>query len=225
MMEVKVISYTPDALKLVSACARTCYNSRSKDNDKNRETFIAGLVKAGHESPLENVSITFDVSGVSRALLAQITRHRVGASFCVQSQRYVTYNLDKWVPGVDYVVPPYIKGNYMLNKSYETFMNANREAYKHLVLAGAKAEDARMVLPQAFCTAFTLTLNVRALRHILQLRLNHRAQWEIREFAHKLLEEARKVFGDAFFADIVNTYSQDIVITKEKADEQVQSNV
>ena len=223
-MEVKVISYTPDALKLVSNCARTCYNSRSKDTDSNRETFIAGLVKAGHESPLENVTITFDVSGVSRALLAQITRHRVGASFCVQSQRYVTYNIDKWVPGVDYVVPPYILSNHIANKTYEAFMDSCREAYKHLILLGTKAEDARMVLPQAFCTAFTLTLNVRSLRHILQLRMNHRAQWEIREFAGKLLAEARKVFGDAFFVDILNTYSHDIVV-KEKSNEQDKSNI
>ena len=222
MMEVKVISYTPDALKLVSTCARTCYDSRSKDNNINRETFIAGLVKAGHESPLENVTITYDISGVSRALLSQITRHRVGASFCVQSQRYVTYNLDKWVPGKDYVVPPHIKGNYMANKAYEVFMDECRKAYRYFILAGAKAEDARMVLPQAFCTAFTLTLNIRSLRHILQLRLNKRAQWEIRDLANKLLEGAREVFGDAFFADILNTYSNDIneFKLKEKDDEQ-----
>ena len=50
--------------------------------------FLDMLTEIGHESPVEHASFTFGIEGVSRSLLAQLTRHRM-ASFSVQSQRYV----------------------------------------------------------------------------------------------------------------------------------------
>ena len=64
--------------------------------------FLTMLSDLGHASPIEHASFTFGIEGVSRTLLAQITRHRI-ASFSVQSQRYV--RLDDF----RYVVPPEIE--------------------------------------------------------------------------------------------------------------------
>ena len=92
MLRVSLIAYTPEPEKVVAAAAKLCYSSAGVDDllagltpEKSRE-FVEKLAKLGHESPTEHVSFTFAIEGVSRSLLAQITRHRI-ASYSVQSQR------------------------------------------------------------------------------------------------------------------------------------------
>ena len=96
-MEVTVLSHTKDIESLIAAAARTCYSpmttaeiyqTMATDPAKNRE-FIQRLRDMGHESPLEHVSFTFGIDGVSRSLTHQLVRHRV-ASYSQQSQRYVS---------------------------------------------------------------------------------------------------------------------------------------
>ena len=79
---VTLITHTPNPEHVVADAARVCYNSHSTDDTR----LIRSLLRRGHLSPFEHVSFTFSIEGVSRALLAQITRHRI-ASFSVQSQR------------------------------------------------------------------------------------------------------------------------------------------
>lgn len=82
MLRVSLIAYTPEPEKVVAAAAKLCYSSAGVDDllagltpEKSRE-FVEKLAKLGHESPTEHVSFTFAIEGVSRSLLAQITRHR-----------------------------------------------------------------------------------------------------------------------------------------------------
>ena len=108
-LQVTLLSHTPDPEKTCALAARTCYSAlgyeelRALVEEKDQAAFLRRIVASGHLSVLEHASFTFGISGVSRALLAQVTRHRI-ASFSVQSQRYVS--LDK---GFGYVVPPRIK--------------------------------------------------------------------------------------------------------------------
>ena len=110
MPKVQLISCTPEPEKLVAAAAKMCYSAADAEHildgltPEKTSDFIAMLTEIGHESPVEHASFTFAVEGVSRSLLAQITRHRI-ASFSVQSQRYVREK------SFDYVVPPEIEGN------------------------------------------------------------------------------------------------------------------
>ena len=93
-MEVTLIAHTPNPERTVATAAKLCYSpcsieeTKNKLDEKSTSTFIKMLAEIGHESPLEHVSFTFGIEGVSRAFLAQITRHRI-ASYSVQSQRYV----------------------------------------------------------------------------------------------------------------------------------------
>lgn len=129
------------------------------------------LSEIGHESPIEHVSFTFAIEGVSRSLLAQITRHRM-ASFSVQSQRYVREK------GFEYVLPPeidkipaarekFIQAMEDDQRTYEELTAALMEGYlKELLEQGipekaarSKAEkhaieDARYVLPNACCDPY-----------------------------------------------------------------------
>ena len=88
-MKVELLDCTTDPLFVISMAARTCYNSRNKDDINKRDVFVKGLIKSGHETPLEFASATFDISGISRVCQNQIVRHRIGCSYCVQSMRYV----------------------------------------------------------------------------------------------------------------------------------------
>ena len=108
MMTVRLIAHTPEPEKVVAAAAKLCYSDAhitdlldGLDEEKTAK-FLTMLSDLGHASPIEHASFTFGIEGVSRTLLAQITRHRI-ASFSVQSQRYV--RLDDF----RYVTPPEIE--------------------------------------------------------------------------------------------------------------------
>lgn len=92
-MEVKLISYSQpvnsdgdkNPLSIAELAASVCYDSEPTDTYR----IVKGCKATGHRSVLEHISFTFEVSGVSRALLAQLSRHR-HISLSVQSQRYVS---------------------------------------------------------------------------------------------------------------------------------------
>jgi thymidylate synthase (FAD) len=169
------------------------------------------IVNSGHTSTLEHLSFTFAIEGVSRALLAQLTRHRVGFSFSVQSQRYVRFGSDDKTGGFDYVVPPSIeKHTYETTDAYaksavqmfELAMEQAQAWYDELRRIGVPPEDCRMVLPNAAATNLVMTANLRALLDFYSKRRKGRgAQWEIAELAEKLREAVVAVepWTDAFF--------------------------
>ena len=83
-MKLKIISNTKNIEKIIEKAGRNCYSSKCGDL-----SIIRKWIKAGHESTLEHGSVTFEIKGVSRVLMAQLTRHRL-ASYCITSQRYVS---------------------------------------------------------------------------------------------------------------------------------------
>ena len=93
--KVVLLDYTPDPEKVVALAAKLCYSDadigdlKQGVDSKDVSKFLQRLVSMSHLSPIEHASFTFGIEGVSRALLAQITRHRI-ASFSVKSQRYVS---------------------------------------------------------------------------------------------------------------------------------------
>ena len=200
-MIVKLLKYTKEPEKTCAIAARLCYSAvgieelTGKLTKEKIEDLLKRIISSKHYAVLEHASFTFGIEGVSRALLAQLTRHRI-ASFCVQSQRYV-----KFKNGVDFVVPPSIAKNKTLLKKYNEFLKLSEKYYKDLLDADILAEDARYVLPNACSTKIILTMNARELRHFFALRCCSRAQWEIRDMACRMLKLAREaapiLFNDA----------------------------
>ena len=211
-MKVTLLNYTPDAEKTVAAAAKLCYASADIDTVMEGLTpektgkFLEMLSSLGHESPIEHVSFTFGIEGVSRALLAQITRHRI-ASFSVQSQRYVKENI------FTFVTPPAIAEDAEALALYEQTMQDIFTSYQNLAAtletkyvetmdkkaAEKKAiEDARFVLPNACATKMMLTMNARSLLNFFRLRCCNRAQWEIRELATQMCALVKEVAPTIF---------------------------
>ena len=191
-MKVELIRYTPAPVELCGEAAAIC--TAYDDYDKA----LRGALSGGHESVIEHANFTFRIEGVSRALLAQITRHRI-ASFSVESQRYVVHD-----GGFDYVIPPRIAelGEEYV-RQFEAQMATLADWYDGwmFVLGNNGAEDARFVLPNACCTQLIMTMNARELKHFFSLRCCNRAQWEIRAVADEMLRQcmmaAPELFKDA----------------------------
>lgn len=213
-MKVTLLTHTPEPERLVATAARLCYSADDVETimdemcDHEAEKQIKLLQSIGHESPIEHVSFTFAIEGVSRSLLAQITRHRL-ASFSVRSQRYVSMD------GAKFVLPNAINYHTEVYEVYESAVKTAQNAYSEISellkekyiknngmdekSAEKKAiEDARFVLPNAACTSMVMTMNARELLHFFRLRTCNRAQWEIREVADKMLAECYRVAPTIF---------------------------
>jgi len=199
-LNVKLLRYTPDPDAPAAMAARLCYSADTIDDleagvaGKDQHKFIRRLMSMGHLSPVEHVSFTFGIEGVSRALLAQITRHRI-ASFSVKSQRYVGA-LSDGGDTFSYIVPPSIEalGEEAVAR-YNDQMAQIQAWYDQWVedLGGRNYEDARFVLPNGAETKMVMTMNARELMHFFNLRCCNRAQWEIRELAWAMLREVKQV--------------------------------
>lgn len=205
-LKVTLLAYTPHPVETCALAARTCYSAltmeelQEKVEEQDQTAFLRRVLSSGHLSVLEHASFTFSVEGVSRALLAQVTRHRL-ASFSVQSQRYVS--MEK---GFDYVIPPAVEAlGAEAVQVFENQMAQMHEWYcgwQEKLGQGEHAnEDARFVLPNACCTHITMTMNARELQHFFSLRCCSRAQWEIRAMATEMLrlcqETAPALFENA----------------------------
>lgn len=204
-LKVILLRATPDPDEIVALGARLCYaqadveSLRERVEAKDQAAFVERVMERGHLSVTEHASFTFAVEGVSRALLAQLTRHRI-ASFSVQSQRYVSM-----ADGFDYVVPPSISAlGADAEAEFARQMEQMHAWYcqwqEKLGGAGESAnQDARFVLPNAAATRLLVTMNARELLHFFELRCCNRAQWEIREMAWQMLACCREA-APALFA-------------------------
>ncbi len=210
MPKVYLLAHTPNPEHTVAAAAKLCYSSSKVSTlaenltEAQAASFVEMLSEIGHESPIEHASFTFGIEGVSRSLLAQITRHRM-ASFSVKSQRYVREG------AFEYITPPEIAAVPEALALYEEIMAEDQRRYdriteilkeKHIKsfidegkdektatrLAEKKAiEDARFVLPNSCETQMVMTMNARSLHNFFRIRCCRRAQWEIQEIANQML--------------------------------------
>ncbi|MHB9156108.1 MAG: FAD-dependent thymidylate synthase [Endomicrobiales bacterium] len=199
-MLVKLLRYTEEPEKTCALAGRLCYSNLSVEELEKKlsaaaiSDLLKKIISSGHHSVLEHASFTFGVEGVSRALLAQLTRHRI-ASFSVQSQRYV-----KFKDGLEYIVPPQIEKKKKLSAEFARAVRQAKDLYDALLSSGIPAEDARYILPQAAATKIILTMNARELRHFFSLRCCNRAQWEIRDMACRMRNLACKTAPVLFVA-------------------------
>lgn len=215
-MKVKLLAHTPEPERVIAMAAKLCYSPVGIDKiennltDESIEKFLHILINMRHESPLEHVTFTFGIEGISRSCSHQIVRHRI-ASFSQQSQRYVKLNQ------FEYIIPPQIEKIEEAKKLFIESMKKDQEDYDKLVdilfekhykrlLKEGKSEnqaksqaekiaieDARYVFPNACETKMVFTINTRSLYNFFEHRCCERAQWEIRELATEMLRQVKTV--------------------------------
>ena len=200
-MDVKLVTVTPDAEKLMAYVARVS-NPSNQDNEK-----FAGLLKYcinhQHWSVFEQSSMTLEIE-TTRAIAAQILRHR---SFTYQefSQRYASSTSLGKIPTPEYRrqdtknrqnstddLDPFLKQTLELQT--QTLFDSATALYEQMLADGVAKECARMVLPLATPTRIYMTGSCRSWIHYINLRSAHGTQKE-----HMLIAEGcREVFIEQF---------------------------
>lgn len=227
-MEVELLEATPDAEEVICSAARNDYLEGwigdmsfeermdaidGETTEDQKETLISHLLDHGHFGPFEHVQATFAVKGISRSLMAQITRHR-HATFDIQSMRYVSFEDADPTPGEAVITIPELETtnpagrNAEIDESYkdmddQELLNLRRTCYEEairtsfvqyqeLLKMGVAPENARMVLPIGTKVNMVFSVNARMLMHVGDMRASGEAQWEIREMTEEILNKAEE---------------------------------
>lgn len=192
-MRVALLHFTP--IMIAIKAIRTCYNSCDKSDEMGEKDIklIKSIITNNHTSTIEHISYNFKISGISRALLQELARHRI-ASLSVKSTRYTLRELKN--------VDENDLKNYLVS-IHGRIDDLNRDRLiiiKDLLNKTFVSNDEiKYLLPEAFKTEVMLTINARSLRNLLELRLSSKALKEFRELAkeiYKTIPETHRILFD-----------------------------
>ena len=180
---------SPEALlRTIERAGRTCYKSEGKMTNDSAENFVMGIIRRGHESVLEHVSLTVRFI-CDRGVTHEIVRHRL-ASYSQESTRYCNYSNHKFGGEITVIEPLFFVPG---SRSYERWKEAcsdAEDAYFDLLEMGATPQEARSVLPNSLKTEIVMTANVREWRHFFKLRCSSAAHPQMQQVAQIALQKA-----------------------------------
>ena len=188
-MKITLMHHTP--LDVCAHAIRTCWQSFDK-SDEGGEKDKALIDRVGnkfkHASTLEHLVYTFYISGVSRALLQELARHRM-ASPSVKSTRYTlkelknaeSFDENDYEGAEKFIV---LTGNELVDTASIKALN-NLQA---ILKEGVGNDLAKFCLPESYKTELTWTINARSLQNFIELRSNKAALWEIQTLARELFD-------------------------------------
>ena len=189
-----------EILKKIEKIGRVCYKSEDRITDKSAKRFIESLLKRGHESVIEHVSLSVRIV-CDRGVTHEIVRHRV-ASYSQESTRYCNYSKDKFDNELTFINPCFWTGDEDKDKKdiwINTMKNIEKQ-YLELLKIGATPEEARSILPNSIKTELVMTMNLREWRHFLKLRTSKAAHPQMRQAANMILtllkEKIPVIFDD-----------------------------
>src|SRR5690348_7287058 len=171
-----MLPYEDDIDELAEIAGRLCYESweRPNPNTATNEGYLRNIIGQKHFSVLEHGSVTFYIEGVSRSLLAELSRHR-HLSLSVLSQRYVNHGTES---DKTFVTPPVLQGEENFLIDMKDHMRQAQELYDKYVSdmleRGFTKKEAhgaaRAFLPEATETKMIVTGNLRTWREIIEKR-------------------------------------------------------
>lgn len=173
-----------DAETLLTMAGRNCYRSFHRPNEAtyNDDDYLRRtLGDQGHWSISEHATATLYFTGVSRAFLTELTRHR-HLSFSVESQRFINAN------SANIVLPPAVReldkedqdGFLLLAEESIEDYKAIQTALNHLPKK-QRNEAARALLPNAVETRMVVTGNLRTWHEVIERRTQPDADAEIQQ--------------------------------------------
>lgn len=181
-----------EILRCIEAIGRVCYKSEATITEGSAERFVANVIKRGHESVIEHVSLSVKFT-VDRGISHEIVRHRI-ASYSQESTRYCNYSQDKFGRELTFIRPCFWAEESRAYEIWKASMEAAERDYIRLtdkLECGAKPEEARAILPNSLKTELIVTMNLREMRHFLRLRTAKDAHVQMREVTIPLLEELK----------------------------------
>lgn len=207
-----------DAENVIEIAGRGCYRSWEKyDSNKplctnpnvnkvreGNKGYIENILKQKHGSVFEHANVTFIIKDVSRVLTHELIRHRAGTGFSQESLRYVRLdNLRMYIPKV-------IEGNEKALKKFKEVVdfleNVQIELADIFDIKNIKdfhtkkqlTSAFRRLAPEGLLTTIMVTGNLRAWRHMIEVRTSEAAEEEIRIAFAKIAEELKKEYPNCF---------------------------
>lgn len=181
-MKVELVDHTDNPEEKIGRFSSICYDSAIDTDSCIRRT--KSCVTKGHLATLRFAYATFRIEGISRACSHQLVRSK-HLDYLQESQRYV--NQDE----AEFIYPNE-------HPAFDTIYESCIKAYRGLIDAGVKKEDARYVLPAATSTRLYVTGNFQAWKDFINLRSGKEAQWEIREVAHEIRRQLNEIAPNIF---------------------------
>ena len=209
--------------EIIEIASRSCYMSFGTGLNANisrvregNQSHLSNILKSGHGSVLEHGWVTFAFHNVSRVFTHELVRHRAGVAISQESLRYVRADdLGAWIP-------PAFKGNKVAEMVMSASFLHSESDYANLLGLAAEKEGkerslegfeslsmtikkrytsaARRILPIGMATNIIWSCNMRALRHVIEMRTEPSAEEEIRLVFSKVASLAivrwRNIFGD-----------------------------
>lgn len=183
--------------------ARTSFRNRIERTPEEDAKLTSYLVKHKHTTPLEFVQVLYYMK-MPIFVARQLVRHRT-ASINEVSYRYVKAAREFYVPTIDrmqkksennkqgssseLVVEPQLCANIIAEAGNHAF-----NAYEALLGEGLAPELARTVLPCGTYTEWYWQCDLHNTLHLLRLRLDPHAQYEIRVYAQAMLDLIRPFY-------------------------------
>lgn len=198
-MKVELLHFTP--IMIAVQAIRTCYNSCDKSDELGEKDIklLKSIIANNHTSTIEHLSYNFKISGISRACLQELSRHRI-SSLSVKSTRYTLRELKG--KGADELKDYLVK----ISDKIDEYNNFRLVTIESLINEQNLSNDElKYMLPEAFKTELMLTINARSLRNLLELRLSSKALKEFRELAKALYRELPEPHR-VLFDDIVEQF-------------------
>jgi len=189
-MKITLLQYTP--LEVCAHAIRTCWQSFDKSDsggEKDKELIYRVGNKFKHASTLEHLIYTFYIQGISRAVLQELSRHRI-ASLSVKSTRYTLKELKNEDTFLSKEEPDIERASKYIvltdNDDVNRYSVMALENLRKLLVAGVPNDKAKYALPECYKTELTWTINARSLQNFLELRSDKSALWEIRDLAYEI---------------------------------------
>ena len=184
-MDVKLLTSTQsiqDMENFAALAALTCHDNTDKmsNEDYLPSDTLKNIIKAGHESVLEHINLTFKIEGLSRACLQELARHR-HISLSVESTRHTLRKQTEYTPFFDNLT----KEQWRFGLDFVRFADAHPDMPN---------DELKYYIPEFWPTNLIITLNIREFRHILNLRTAPAALKEFRFLARSMFHEVPDEF-------------------------------
>ena len=215
----------PSAEKLTKVAGQTCYMSfgAGRTWNKDAQRYFDNIITSGHGSVLEHANFTFLIWGVSRSFTHELVRHRAGVGYSQVSQRYVSGRVLRFVERAEYQKDKELHKLFeeRADRAYKEYSEMadylySKQAKGYKILSGEAKTDlrkkvqqvARSVLPNETEAPIIVTANIRAWRHMINMRASDHAEIEIRSVFFKIYK-LMKILAPRLFKDFKTVHLPD----------------
>ena len=200
-----------DIMKKIEKACRTCYRSEGNITEDSYKRLLTNCINRGHESILEHEKITIRMC-CDIGVYKDLTRHRAGTAFSIESTRYCNYSKDKFTNNIKFIKPVYYvdswkernyEGSAMSPEESKSFywyncMQDIEDTYLNMAKLGCTPDEMRMILPHSTAAEVTMTCNIREWKHILELRCSKMVHPSVRQLMIPLLLKFKKEMPEIF---------------------------